>query len=195
MADESSERDDLHSSIVPADKIEQRILLIRGEKIILDVDLAALYGVTNKRLKEQVRRNRDRFPGDFMFELTLEEKAEVGANLGPPPNQKYLKGVAYSFTEHGAIMAASVLNTPRAVEMSVFVVRAFVRLRNFLAAHKELAEKLAELERKLASHDEQIVAIIDAIKRLMASPPRSDAPAPPDKRRIGFHAEDGGPAE
>jgi hypothetical protein len=195
MADESSERDDLHSSIVPADKIEQRILLIRGEKIILDVDLAALYGVTNKRLKEQVRRNRDRFPGDFMFELTLEEKAEVAAICGHLSNMKYFKGLPYAFTEHGAIMAASVLNTPRAVEMSVFVVRAFVRLRNFLAAHKELAEKLAELERKLASHDEQIVAIIDAIKRLMASPPRSDAPAPPDKRRIGFHAEDGGPAE
>jgi hypothetical protein len=195
MADESSERDDLHSSIVPADKIEQRILLIRGEKIILDVDLAALYGVTNKRLKEQVRRNRDRFPGDFMFELTLEEIAEVAANFGHLSNMKYFKGLPYAFTEHGAIMAASVLNTPRAVEMSVFVVRAFVRLRNFLAAHKELAEKLAELERKLASHDEQIVAIIDAIKRLMASPPRSDAPAPPDKRRIGFHAEDGGPAE
>jgi hypothetical protein len=195
MADESSERDDLHSSIVPADKIEQRILLIRGEKIILDVDLAALYGVTNKRLKEQVRRNRDRFPGDFMFELTLEEKAVVAANCGHLSNMKYFKGLPYAFTEHGAIMAASVLNTPRAVEMSVFVVRAFVRLRNFLAAHKELAEKLAELERKLASHDEQIVAIIDAIKRLMASPPRSDAPAPPDKRRIGFHAEDGGPAE
>jgi hypothetical protein len=195
MADESSERDDLHSSIVPADKIEQRILLIRGEKIILDVDLAALYGVTNKRLKEQVRRNRDRFPGDFMFELTLEEKAEVAAIGAHLSNMKYFKGLPYAFTEHGAIMAASVLNTPRAVEMSVFVVRAFVRLRNFLAAHKELAEKLAELERKLASHDEQIVAIIDAIKRLMASPPRSDAPAPPDKRRIGFHAEDGGPAE
>jgi len=94
----------------------------------------------------------------------------------------------YAFTEHGAIMAASVLNTPRAVEMSVFVVRAFVRLRNFLAAHKELADKLAELERKLASHDEQIVAIIDAIKRLMAPSARPDAPAPPDKRRIGFQS-------
>jgi hypothetical protein len=101
-----------------------------------------------------------------------------------------LRYLPYAFTEHGAIMAASVLNTPRAVEMSVFVVRAFVRLRNFLAAHKELAEKLAELERRLSSHDEQIVAIIDAIKRLMAPPPRPDAPAPPDKRRTGFQSED-----
>ena len=90
-------------------------------------------------------------------------------------------------------MAASVLNTPRAVEMSVFVVRAFVRLRNFLAAHKELAEKLAELERRLSSHDEQIVAIIDAIKRLMAPPARPDTPAPSDKRRIGFRSKNGGP--
>ena len=95
----------------------------------------------------------------------------------------------YAFTEHGTIMAASVLNTPRAVEMSVFVVRAFVRLRAFLATHKELAEKLAELERKLESHDDQIVAIIDAIKRLMAPL------APADKRRIGFRAKDGGPVE
>ena len=106
-----------------------------------------------------------------------------------------LRYLPYAFTEHGAIMAASVLNTPRAVEMSVFVVRAFVRLRAFLATHKELAERLAELERKLAGHDEQIVAIIDAIRRLMAPPARPDAPAPPDKRRIGFHAEDGGPEE
>jgi hypothetical protein len=100
--------------------------------------------------------------------------------LGPGQHVKHLP---YAFTEHGAIMAASVLNTPRAVEMSVFVVRAFVRLRQFLSTHKELADKLAELERKLASHDEQIVAIIDAIRQLMA------APTPPEKRRIGFESE------
>ena len=195
MADESSERDDLHSSIVPADKIEQRILLIRGEKVILDVDLAALYGVTTKQLNQQVKRNQHRFPPDFMFKLLPEEKKEVVTNCDLLGNVKYSNVLPYAFTEHGAIMAASVLNTPRAVEMSVFVVRAFVRLRNFLAAHKELAEKLAELERRLASHDEQIVAIIDAIKRLMAPPARPDAPAPPDKRRIGFRAEDGAPEE
>ena len=195
MADESSKRDDLHSSIIPADRIEQRILLIRGEKVILDVDLAALYGVTTKQLNQQVKRNQNRFPPDFMFKLLPEEKKEVVTNCDLLGNVKYSNVLPYAFTEHGAIMAASVLNTPRAVEMSVFVVRAFVRLRNFLAAHKELAEKLAELERRLSSHDEQIVAIIDAIKRLMAPPARPDAPAPSDKRRIGFRAEDGGSEE
>jgi len=191
MTDESSERNDLHSSlIVGAERIEQRILIIRGEKVLLDVDLAALYGVTTKRLNEQVRRNRDQFPADFAFHLTRTEVTNLRSHFvtssSADGGHRYLP---YAFTEHGAIMAASVLNTPRAVEMSVFVVRAFVRLRNFLAAHKELADKLAELERKLASHDEQIVAIIDAIKRLMAPPARPDAPSPPDKRRIGFDSE------
>ncbi len=182
---------DHQPSIVPAEIIERKILLIRGEKVIIDADLAALYGVETRRLNEQVVRNLDRFPGDFMFRLTRQElRALISqfaiSNGGRGGRTK----CPYAFTEHGAIMAASVLNTPRAVEMSVFVVRAFVRLRNFLAAHKELAEKLAELERKLESHDEQIVAIIDAIKRLMAPPARPDAPAPPDKRRIGFQSED-----
>jgi len=195
MADESSEQEDLHSSIIPVENIERTILLIRGEKVILDVDLAALYGVSTKRLNQQVNRNPARFPGDFMFQLTNEERLQVVTICNHLGNLKYSSTLPRAFTEHGAIMAASVLNTPRAVEMSVFVVRAFVRLRNFLAAHKELAEKLAELERKLSSHDEQIVAIIDAIKRLMAPPTRPDVPTPPDKRRIGFRAEDGGSEE
>ena len=190
MESESSKQSDHQSSIVPGERIEQTILLIRGEKVILDVDLAVLYGVTTKRLNEQVRRNRDRFPGDFSFRLTNNEVAALRSHFatsnGPRGGRRYLP---MAFTEHGAIMAASVLNTPCAVEMSVFVVRAFVRLRNFLATHKELGEKLAELERKLSSHDEQIVAIIDAIKCLMAPP------GPTDKRRIGFRSEDESPAE
>jgi hypothetical protein len=189
MRSKSSKRTGPHSSIVPAERIQQIILLIRGEKVILDADLAALYGVETRSLNQQVIRNLDRFPADFMFQLTRQElRALISqfaiSNGGRGGRTK----CPYAFTEHGAIMAASVLNTPRAVEMSVFVVRAFVRLRNFLAAHKELAEKLAELERKLASHDEQIVAIIDAIKRLMAPPVRPDGPVPPDKRRIGFES-------
>jgi hypothetical protein len=196
MASESNERDDLHSSIVPADRIEQRILLIRGEKVILDADLAVLYGVTTARLNQQVQRNIKRFPADFVFQLNEDEFSNLMSHfatsrLGWGGHRK----LPYAFTEHGAIMAASVLNTPRAVEMSVFVVRAFVRLRAFLATHQELADKLAELERKLASHDEQIMAIIDAIKRLMAPPAPPELPGPPERRRIGFHAEDGGPAE
>jgi len=196
MASESSERDDLHSSIVPADRIERRILLIRGERVILDSDLAELYGVETRRLNQQVSRNRDRFPEDFSFRLTNKEVTALMSHFATSNGGRGgRRKRPYAFTEHGAIMAASVLNTPRAVEMSVFVVRAFVRLRAFIATHKELAEKLAELERKLAGHDEQIVAIIDAIRRLMAPPARPDAPAPPDKRRIGFHAEDGIPTE
>jgi len=194
MGDRSSKNSDPRTSFVPAESIEHKILLIRGEKVIIDADLAALYGVETRSLNQQVIRNLDRFPGDFMFRLTRQElRALISqfaiSNGGRGGRTK----CPYAFTEHGAIMAASVLNTPRAVEMSVFVVRAFVRLRAFLATHKELADKLAELERRLSSHDEQIVAIIDAIKRLMAPPARPEAPAPPDKRRIGFRSKNGGP--
>jgi hypothetical protein len=180
MGNRTSKSSNSRTSIVPPETIERRILLIRGAKVILDSDLAALYGVKTKRLNEQVRRNSDRFPRDFLFQLTPEEAIEVVANCDHLGNLKYSKTLPNVFTEHGVIMAASVLNTPRAVEMSVFVVRAFVRLRNLLTTHKELAEKLAELERKLASHDEQILAIVDAIKRLMAPV------TPAERRRIGF---------
>lgn len=179
------------TSVVTPESVERRILLIRGERIILDCDLAALYGVRTKRLNEQVRRNANRFPSDFLFQLTPGETTEVVANCDHLSNLKYTKVLPYAFTEHGAIMAASVLNTPRAVEMSVFVVRAFVRLRNLLATHKELAEKLAELERKLASHDEQIVAIVEAIKQLMAPRERPNTRAAPERRRIGFQSGEG----
>ena len=190
MGSKSGKRTDPHSAIVPTDRIERRILLIRGEKVILDSDLADLYGVETKRLNQQVSRNRDRFPADFSFCLTNKEVTILKLHFATSRLEwGGRRKLPFAFTEHGAIMAASVLNTPRAVEMSVFVVRAFVRLRTFLATHKELAEKLAELERKLESHDEQIVAIIDAIKRLMAPPGKAD------KRRIGIHAEDGSPAE
>ena len=143
MGSRSGKRTDTHSPIVPAERIQQTILLIRGEKVILDADLAALYGVETRRLNEQVVRNINRFPADFMFQLSAEEKTEVIANCDNLSKLRFYKGLPYAFTEHGAIMVASVLNTPRAVEMSVFVVRAFVRLRAFIATHKELAEKLA----------------------------------------------------
>ncbi len=181
MGTKSSGPAHLNSSIIPAVRIEQSILLIRGEKVILDVDLASLYGVSTKRLNEQVKRNRDRFPRDFAFRLTRKEVTALRSHFATSNGTRGgLRYLPTAFTEHGAIMAASVLTTPYAVEMSVFVVRAFVRLRGLLAGHKELAEKLSELERKLANHDEQILAIIDAIKRLMAPP------TPSGKRRIGF---------
>ena len=119
------------SGIVPIGTIQSSILLIRGQKVILDADLAELYDVPTKRLNEQVKRNIDRFPPDFMFQLNLKEKEEVVANCDHLSRLKYSPSLPYAFTEHGAIMAASVLNSPRAVEISVYIVRAFVRLRQF----------------------------------------------------------------
>jgi hypothetical protein len=125
--------------IIAAGKIEQRILLIRGEKVIVDADLAEFYGVPTKRLNEQVKRNKDRFPADFMFQLSSEGKSEVVAKCDHLSKLKYAKALPYAFTEHGAIMAASVLSSPHAIEVSVFIVRAFVKLRRTIAEHKELA--------------------------------------------------------
>ena len=167
-------------SIIPAGKIETRILLIRGEKVIVDADLAHFYGVPTKRLNEQVKRNANRFPADFMFQLTKGEKSEVVANCGHLGNLKYSRTLPYAFTEHGAIMAASVLNTPRAIEVSVFIVRAFIRLRQLIAGHKGLQRKISKIEKRLTDHDEQIVELVNLIKQLLNPKP------PPRKRRIGF---------
>jgi len=170
-------------SVVQIGKIEQRILLIRGEKVIIDADLAEFYNVPTKRLNEQVKRNKNRFPKDFMFQLTLEEKAQVVANCDYLEKLKYSPTLPYAFTEHGTIMAASVLNSPRAVEVSVFIVRAFVKLRLMISTHKELSHKIAQFERKLGDHDQQILTLIQAIKQLMNPAP------PPKKRRIGFRLD------
>ena len=165
--------------LIPVERVEKTILLVRGQKIIPDADLAKLYGVTTKRLNQQVKRNSDRFPEDFMFRLTQEEKDEVVANCNHLSRLRFSPALPHAFTEHGAIMAASVLNTSRAIEASLFVVRAFVRLRQILATNKELARKLFELEEHLKDHDQQIKAIFEAIRQLMA---------PTDKkvRKIGF---------
>ncbi|MFH1723678.1 MAG: ORF6N domain-containing protein [Elusimicrobiota bacterium] len=136
-------------ALVKIGGIQQRILLIRGEKVIIDADLAEAYGVPTRRLNEQVKRNRVRFPGDFMFQLSAREKAEVIANCDHLKKLKFAKALPFAFTEHGAIMAASVLNSPKAIEVGVFVVRAFVKLREVIAGHKELARKIAQLERGL----------------------------------------------
>ncbi len=165
------------------DQIEPMILVLRNQKVILDSDLAALYGVTTKRLNEQVRRNRDRFPDDFMFALTAEEKAYVVANCDHLERLKFSPQLPNAFTEHGAIMAASVLNTPRAVEVSVLVVRAFVKLRKIVASHEQLARKVDELERKYGAHDEAIRSLVAALRQLMS--PVADQ----RKRKIGFGRE------
>jgi len=153
--------------------VESRILFLRGRKVLLDRDLAELYRVTVKRLNQQVKRNAERFPEDFMFRLTTVEnrllRSQIATSNGGHGGRRYLPFV---FTEHGAIMAASVLNSPRAVEMSVFVVRAFVRLNAILASNRELAAKVMELDRRLRSQDEAIHNIVAAIKRLMKPPVR-----------------------
>lgn len=156
--------------------IESAILFIRGERVILDSDLARLYGVTTKRLNEQVKRNRERFPVDFMFKLTSGEKAEVVANCDHLTKLKFSPTLPFVFTEHGAIMAANVLNSKRAVQASVQVVRAFIKLRQMLTSNAELARKLSELERK---YDSQFKVVFDAIRQLMTPPV-------PQRKQIGF---------
>ena len=167
-------------NLMPVERVEETILFIRGQKVILDADLAKLYGVATKRLNQQVKRNRDRFPEDFMFQLTTEEKAEVVANCDHLSRLKFSPAFPYAFTEHGAIMAASVLNTPRAVEASIFVVRAFVKLRELLATHKELERKLIALEKK---YDEQFKVVFEAIRALMSPPEKSKKKIYPVKFR------------
>jgi hypothetical protein len=169
--------------MIPNGNVEQLILLIRGQKVILDADLAGLYGVETRRLNEQVKRNADRFPEDFMFQLSLEEFEILKSQFAiSTPHWGGRRKHPFAFTEHGAIMAAGVLNTPKAIDVSVYVVRAFVRLREYLATHKELAHKLVELEKKLDTHDEAIQSLIMAIRRLM-EPPKTK------RQRIGFHAK------
>lgn len=167
------------AATIPVSRIANQILLIRGHRILLDSDLAALYGVTTKRLNEQVKRNLDRFPGDFMFQLTSEEKAEVVAKCDHL-KVKFSNKNPYAFTEHGAIMAASVLNSPQAIEVSVLVVRTFVKLRQMISTHKEFHHRLIELENRLDGHDETLRELVVAIRQLM------DPPAPKKKNPIGF---------
>jgi len=164
------------------------IIGIRGNRVILDSDLACLYGVTTKRLNEQVKRNFGRFPDDFVFRLTRKEKDEVVANCDHLKGIRFSPVLPFAFTEHGSIMAASVLNSRKAVEVSVFVVRAFVQIRQALTANKELERKLGELERRVGGHDSVIRELVSAIRRLAEPPPSLP------RRRIGFHPpEEEGP--
>lgn len=160
--------------------VESRILVLRRQKVILDSDLAELYGVPVKQLNQAVKRNQERFPADFMFQLTAKEdeilRSQIVTSSSSHGGRRYLP---YAFTEHGAIMAATVLNSPKAVEMSVFVVRAFVKLREMLANNRQLASKIEELEKRLETHDTAIQELIDAIKEMM-TPPKGP------RKKIGF---------
>jgi antitoxin component of MazEF toxin-antitoxin module len=171
------------TALVPAE-VEQQIFTVRGQRVMLDVDLAALYGVTTKRLNEQVKRNLDRFPKDFMFQLTLEEGQSVRASRSQIATLKRgqnIKYAPYVFTEHGAVMLASVLNSRIAVQASIRVVRAFVRLRTILAAHKELAAQLDVLEQKYEKHDEHFETVFAALRQLLTA-------TSPTRRQIGFRS-------
>ncbi len=171
-----------------AKAIRPQIITVRGENVILDSDLAALYGVATKGLNQAVKRNADRFPADFMFRLAPHEIAEMWSQfVTTSPRYRSPKYRPFAFTEHGAIMAATVLGSPQAVQMSVYVVRAFVRMREALSDTRELARKLATLERevkaRLSGHD---VAIVDVLRRFMEILDPPALPEPPPKPPIGF---------
>ena len=165
---------------VLAKRVEAKIRVIRDLRVILDTDLAELYGVEVRSLNQQVKRNARRFPEDFVLQLTAEEAAGLRSrNVMSKPTRGGRRYLPYAFTEHGAIMAASVLNSERAVEMSIFVVRAFVRMREALASNQQIMSKLAELEHQVEGHDTSIQELVEAIRELMEPPPATG-------RRIGF---------
>ena len=166
--------------MILVDQIEPLIHEVRGQKIMLDSDLAALYGVPTKALNQAVRRNVDRFPEDFLFQLTSDEVEGMRSQF-VTASKRNIRFQPHAFTEHGVVMAASVLNSPQAVEVSVFIVRAFVKLRQLVLGHKDLAAKLDQLERKVGSHDDTIKQLVAAIRQLMTPPDRP-------KNRIGFQA-------
>jgi hypothetical protein len=173
-------REDLN--LVPAERVERRIVEFRGHKLMLDKDLAELYSVPTSHLKRAVKRNLARFPNDFMFQLTREEYQSLRCQIGilDVGRGRYSKYLPYAFTEQGVTMLSSVLRSPRAVLVNVEIMRAFVRLRRFLATHKALADQLKELESRVSGHDEQIQAIFQAIRQMIAPPTGAERPS------IGF---------
>lgn len=166
-------------ALIPVELIEKKILLIRGEKVMLDSDLAELYGVEVKHLKRQVRRNITRFPEDFMIQLSKEEYDSLRRHFGTLKRGKHSKYLPYAFTEQGVAMLSSVLNSDRAVHVNIEIMRAFVKLRQMLASNAELSRKLSALEKK---YDAQFKVVFDAIRELMKPPE-------PKRRQIGFHRE------
>jgi phage regulator Rha-like protein len=174
------------------ERIEERIFTVRGQRVMLDSDLAAVYGVLTRNLNKAVKRNRDRFPDDFVFLLTRQEVANLKFQIGTSSLEHGgRRKPTWAFTEHGAVMAANVLNSKRAAQMSVFVVRAFVRMRAMLSDNRELARKLAALEKELKErlgvHDAAIVSVLQRVLDLIDPPA---LPAPP-KKEIGFQVKEG----
>lgn len=172
--------------VVRADAIVPSIVRLRGQKVLLDADLAHLYGVETRALVQAVKRNQQRFPEDFMFQLTAGETEALRSQfvISNAPGRGGRRYAPYAFTEQGVAMLSSVLKSPRAIAVNVEIMRAFVQLREMLASNRELKHKLDELERRLGAHDQAIASILSAIRELM-SPPE-----PPKKRRIGFIQSD-----
>ena len=173
----------MEANLIQPEQIEQVILLIRGQRVMLDRALAALYGVETKNLNKAVRRNPDRFPADFMFQLTVEEAQCLRFQFGTLKRGQHFKYLPQVFTQEGVAMLSSVLHSPRAIQVNIAIIRVFVHLRTTLALHKELAHRLAELERKIEGHDTSIRTLFDAIRELAAPPARP-------RREIGYHVKE-----
>lgn len=169
----------MSKNLIPLERIENRIYLIRGQKVMLDRDIAGLYGVETKYLNRQVKRNKKRFPKEFVFQLTEKEKKEVVTNWHHLEELKFSYRLPFVFTEHGVTMLASVLNSEKAIKVSLLIIKVFVRLRQIFLNHHELAGKVAELEGRVGKQDVKIDAIFDAIRKLMEPPEKPD-------RKIGF---------
>jgi hypothetical protein len=176
----------MSKEIIPIARVVQSIRWIRGQKVLFDSDLATLYGVTTGNLNKAVSRNRDRFPSDFMFQLTAEEAEDLIFQIGRSKGRGGRRHRPYAFTEQGIAMLSSVLNSDRAIRVNIAIMRTFVKLRQTLDTNRELAQKFSQLEQRVGKHDEEIAAILGAIRRLMA---------PPEKpgREIGFHVRETAP--
>ena len=169
-------------NVVPIERIESKIFLIRGQKVMLDRDLAALYGVATRQLKRQVNRNKKRFPDDFMFQLTKKDYSNIRCQIGTLKWGQHAKYLPYAFTEQGVAMLSSVLNSEKAAEVNIQIMRAFVKLRKVLAANKDLTYLFKELKHKVDQHDVEIGLIIRAIEKMISAEPEH-------KGRIGFTAD------
>jgi hypothetical protein len=176
----------MSKEIIPIERIAQSIRWIRGQKVLLDSDLAALYGVTTGNLNKAVKRNSDRFPSDFMFELRPEELTNLKFQFGISRWGGRRRSRPHVFTEQGIAMLSSVLNSDRAIKVNIAIMRGFVKLRQILETNRELAKKFSELEQRVGKHDEEIDAILEAIRQLMAPPDRP-------RREIGFHVREKAP--
>lgn len=176
----------MSKAIIPVERMVQSIRWIRAQKVLLDSDLAALYGVTTGNLNKAVNRNRDRFPSDFMFQLSAEEAEDLIFQIGRSKGRGGRRHRPYAFTEQGIAMLSSVLNSDRAIRVNIAIMRAFVKLRQTLETNRELARTFSELERRVGKHDQEIAAILEAIRQLMAPPEKP-------RREIGFHVREKAP--